>query len=83
MRTVLLAVAMVTAAAHGQSAPDGEALYKKHCATCHDAGVPRAAARGVLEKLSPDSIRTTLDVGTWSSRQLLFCPHRKPPLLPT
>src|SRR5215467_11950338 len=64
MRTVLFSLVMVTAAAHGQSAPEGEALYKQHCATCHEAGVPRAAARSVLEKLSPDSIRTTLDAGS-------------------
>jgi polyvinyl alcohol dehydrogenase (cytochrome) len=64
MRIVLLALVIVTAAAHGQSAPDGEALYKQHCATCHDAGVPRAAARSVLEKLSPEGIRATLDTGS-------------------
>src|SRR5215468_2130619 len=64
MRTVLFALIIVTASAHGQPAPGGEALYKQHCATCHDAGVPRAPARGVLEKLSPDSIRTTLDAGS-------------------
>jgi len=64
MRTVLLALLMVTAAAHGQHTLDGEALYKQHCATCHDAGMPRAAARSVLEKLSPDSIRDTLDAGS-------------------
>jgi polyvinyl alcohol dehydrogenase (cytochrome) len=64
MRTVLFALIAVTAAAHGQSPADGEALYRQHCATCHDAGVPRAAARSVLEKLSPDSIRATLDAGS-------------------
>jgi len=68
---------MVTAAAHGQSAPDGEALYKQHCATCHDAGVPRAAARSVLQKLSPDSIRTTLDVGSMVQQAAALPPAQK------
>ena len=77
MRTVLLALVMVTAAAHGQSAPDGEALYKQHCATCHDAGVPRAAARSVLEKLSPDSIRTTLNVGSMVQQAAALPPAQK------
>src|SRR5215510_4410187 len=77
MRAVLFALVMVTAAAHGQSAPDGEALYKQHCATCHDAGVPRAAARSVLEKLSPDSIRTTLYVGSMVQQAAALPPAQK------
>ena len=77
MRTVLLALVMVTAGAHGQSAPDGQALYKEHCATCHDAGMPRAAARSVLEKLSPDSIRTTLDVGSMVQQAAALLPAQK------
>ena len=77
MRTMLHALVMVTAAAHGQFAPDGEALYKQHCATCHDAGVPRAAARSVLEKLSPDSIRTTLGVGSMVQQAAALPPAQK------
>jgi polyvinyl alcohol dehydrogenase (cytochrome) len=76
MRTVLLFLAMVTAA-YGQSAQDGEALYIEHCATCHDAGVPRAAARSVLEKLSPDSIRTTLDAGSMVQQAVGLRPAQK------
>jgi len=74
---VLLALVMPTAAAHGQSAPDGEALYKQHCATCHDAGVPRAAARSVLQQLSPDDIRTTLDVGSMVQQAAALPPAQK------
>src|SRR5215831_20601642 len=77
MRTVLFALVMITAAAHGQSAPDGEALYEQHCATCHDAGVPRAPARSVLEKLSPDSIRTTLEVGSMVQQAAALRPAQK------
>src|SRR5215471_740112 len=76
MRTVLLFLVMVTAA-NGQSAPEGEALYKQHCATCHDAGVPRAPARGVLEKLPPESIRTTLDVGSMAQQAGALRPAQK------
>src|SRR5262245_35081209 len=77
MRNVLLALVMVSAAAHGQSTPDGEALYKQHCAICHDAGVPRAAARNVLEKLSYDSIRATLDVGSMVQQAAALPPAQK------
>src|SRR5215467_10200840 len=77
MRTVLFALVVATAAAHGQSALDGEALYKQHCATCHDAGVPRAAARSVLEKLSSDSIRTTLEAGSMVQQAAKLQPAQK------
>ncbi|HKA41099.1 MAG TPA: PQQ-binding-like beta-propeller repeat protein [Burkholderiales bacterium] len=77
MRTLLFALVMFTAAVNGQSDPDGEALYKQHCAICHDAGVPRAAARSALEKLSPDSIRTTLDVGSMVQQAAALQPAQK------
>src|SRR5262249_41476154 len=75
--TLLFALVMFTAAVNGQSDPDGEALYKQHCAICHDAGVPRAAARSALEKLSPDSIRTTLDVGSMVQQAAALQPAQK------
>jgi polyvinyl alcohol dehydrogenase (cytochrome) len=76
MRAVLSALVMITAA-HGQSAPDGEALYKQHCAACHDGGVPRTAARSVLERLSADSIRTTLSLGSMVQQAAELQPAQK------
>src|SRR5215831_14000683 len=81
MRTVLFALVIVSAFARGQPAADGEALYKQHCATCHDAGVPRAPARNVLEKLSPDSIRATLDVGGMVQQAAALSPAQKDALV--
>ena len=77
MRTVLLALVAFSAAAHGQSASDGEALYKQHCATCHDAGVSRVPARSVLEKFSAESIRSTLDAGSMVQQAAALWPAQK------
>ena len=49
-----------------QSAPDGEALYQKTCARCHDAGVERAPNRAALKLMSPENIRLALVSGSMS-----------------
>src|SRR5215470_8929253 len=49
-----------------QSAPDGEALYQKTCARCHDAGAERAPNRAALKLMSPENIRLTLVSGSMS-----------------
>ena len=43
---------------------DGESLYAERCAKCHESGVPRAANREGLRRLSPDTIRLALTTGT-------------------
>jgi len=60
---LLLVLACVGTA---QSAPDGEALYQKTCARCHDAGVERAPNRAALKLMSPESIRLALVSGSMS-----------------
>ena len=42
--TLLLAVAAL-------GAPSGEAVYKAHCAACHDQNTPRIPPRDALQKL--------------------------------
>jgi polyvinyl alcohol dehydrogenase (cytochrome) len=41
-----------------------EALYRQHCASCHDGGVPRAANRATLSLLSSEQIRSALTSGS-------------------
>jgi polyvinyl alcohol dehydrogenase (cytochrome) len=48
--------------------PNGEALYKEHCASCHETGVPRAANRAALAKIAPDNVRFTLTKGTMTAQ---------------
>ena len=45
-------------------AQDGAALYKKHCASCHDAGAARVPPRSTLEQLSPERILLALESGS-------------------
>jgi polyvinyl alcohol dehydrogenase (cytochrome) len=52
--------------AFAQSAPDGEALYQKTCARCHDAGVERAPNRVALKQMSPENVRLALVSGSMS-----------------
>ena len=63
---VLLIVAFgVTAAAAQTPAPqDADAIYKARCATCHEAGVPRAPNRDGLRRLPPEAITTALTTGS-------------------
>jgi polyvinyl alcohol dehydrogenase (cytochrome) len=47
---------------------DGEALYRQRCATCHDAGLSRAASRTALQRMSPESVRLALTTGAMSKQ---------------
>ena len=49
-------------------APDGATVYRDKCATCHEAGVPRAANRAALSLMSADSIRLALTNGKMSTQ---------------
>lgn len=49
--------------------PDGPALYKQHCAACHDASaVTRAPAPSVLRLMTPESIVHSLETGTMKTQ---------------
>ena len=44
-------------------AGDGPALYKQHCAACHDRGVGRAPRPDALKLMSPESVQVALTTG--------------------
>jgi polyvinyl alcohol dehydrogenase (cytochrome) len=49
--------------------PSGEAIYAKHCATCHNRpGATRAPARSVLGNLTVERILAVLDTGTMKAQ---------------
>ena len=45
------------------SAQDGATLYKKTCASCHDAGVERVPTRETLKAMSPERVLTAMESG--------------------
>ena len=48
-------------------AQDGAALYKQHCAACHDQASPRIPPRNALQKMSASRILRTMDFGLMMS----------------
>src|SRR5262245_32483297 len=56
----VLVSALPSVASAQQSVPDGEALYKEHCAACHDRSLPRIPSREALRGLSPEVVDTAL-----------------------
>jgi polyvinyl alcohol dehydrogenase (cytochrome) len=64
MKTTCLGMFLCVVALNAQ-APDGEAIYKKQCAMCHDNGAAsRAPDRAALSQRTADSAMTSLTAGT-------------------
>lgn len=65
MRSVILSSAALllvlpAAASAQQPAPAGAAVYKQHCASCHDGGMPRAPSRDAFRKMTPEHVESEL-----------------------
>lgn len=64
MRSVLTALVIaavgIPALASAQTPPDGQAVYKQHCAACHEGSLPRMPSRAALAKMAPEAIETEL-----------------------
>ena len=45
------------------SAQDGATLYRKSCASCHDAGVERVPNRETLKAMSPERVLMAMEAG--------------------
>jgi polyvinyl alcohol dehydrogenase (cytochrome) len=52
----------------------GEALYREHCASCHETGVPRAVNRQALTRISADNIRFALTKGSMTAQAAKLTP---------
>jgi cytochrome c553 len=59
MRSLLLLVLGATTA----FAQDGSAVYKAHCAVCHDSSTPRVPPSSALRKMSSAVILQSLEAG--------------------
>src|SRR5262245_33598890 len=63
MRCVLVALTagLIQPVLVAAQTPNGEALYRQHCASCHEgASMPRMPSREALRLVSPEAIETTL-----------------------
>jgi len=56
---VLLGLFLPTLSA-AQQTPSGEAVYKQHCASCHEGSLPRLPTREALRAMAPEAIDTAL-----------------------
>ena len=66
LRICLFALAATSAFA---ASPDGSALYKDHCAACHDASsATRAPSPASLRAMSPENIVRALESGLMASQ---------------
>jgi polyvinyl alcohol dehydrogenase (cytochrome) len=54
-----LGVVALAPAALAQT-PSGEAVYKQHCAGCHEGSLPRMPTRDALRSLTPEHVETAL-----------------------
>src|SRR6478672_12519162 len=41
--------------------PNGEAVYRQHCAGCHNGSMPRMPNRDALKTLTPEHVETALN----------------------
>src|SRR3954469_7577164 len=65
--TVIFAALICLLSPADGSAQDAAALYREHCAGCHDAGVDRAPARDALQTMSAERVLTALESGAMLS----------------
>ena len=56
----LVALFFLPAAAMAQAAPSGAAVYKQHCAACHDGSMPRMPSRAALGAMAPEHVESEL-----------------------
>lgn len=55
--------ALFLALAGSLCAQDGSALYRQHCASCHDGGVGRAPQPAAFKQMSPENVQFALNAG--------------------
>ena len=49
------------------SAQDGATLYKRTCASCHDAGIERAPNPETLKAMSPEQVLAVMETGAMTT----------------
>jgi polyvinyl alcohol dehydrogenase (cytochrome) len=65
---VFLLFVIVSYPAWAAGDEDGAAVYRDHCAQCHESGVARAPSIAALKQMLPDRIGTALVLGSMSTQ---------------
>ena len=69
MRQGLLLIPVILGlCATAHAAPDGAALYKEHCAACHDSAKDRTPPLSAIKAMSAEAIYTALSNGKMQSQ---------------
>ena len=50
--------------AAAQGTPDGEQVYRQHCARCHEGAIPRMPTRDMLRERTPEEVEIALSTFT-------------------
>ena len=61
MRVALAATLLAVALPAAAQTPNGEAVYRQHCAGCHNGSMPRMPNRDALKTLTPEHVETALN----------------------
>ncbi len=65
--TPVLALVLIVSLAAPVHAQDGGALYKEHCASCHNGSIDRAPSLELLRAMTPQRILEALEFGSMVS----------------
>ena len=80
MRNVIAAAGLVLVApslAVAQPAPNGEAVYRQHCAGCHEGSMPLLPSREALRAVTPEHIETALSSFTMRRQGAALTPAER------
>ena len=80
MRLVVFAASfslLMSSSAFAQQPPNGEAVYRQHCAACHDGSMPRMPSREALRGFTPEHIETALSSFTMRRQGAALSPAER------
>jgi len=58
-------------------APNGEQVYRQHCAGCHNGSIPRMPSRDALKTLTPEHVETALSSFTMRRQGAALTPAER------
>lgn len=72
-----MAFCLAVPAAASAQAPNGEAVYRQHCAGCHNGSLARMPSRDALKTLTPEHVETALSSFTMRRQGAALTPAER------